>query len=443
MSVVSSNSLQFSHIRETTPGVTPTNPAFKLWRLTSESLVFAPQTAENTEIGGGGRFAKPASVTGMSVNGSINFNLATFDALKEAIAGVLAGEWGECPLTGATGGAIDSVNRVTVGEGLQTFTIEKRFSNPNAVKGTIQSVAAGAVGSNTIDLTMSGGPAVGTGMVVVDIQIGAAESQHVAVPIAVGDTDDAVATAVATAINALPGMTASATAAVVTVTGGAGGLVTTIDARTGNDAYFYQRFRGCSYSQITFSVAPNADVTGAATVVGGVPELDVLPLAGATYVSAGNSPVFNAPRVLALTIGNNMAIGTNCWTSLDITLNSNNRGIPCIGTQGDREVVLGTFNAEMSGNVYFSNQEILQALMDNDVLGDGTVTMSNADGDVVRFDWYGLKPTAGQLAAGGAGQDLVIPVTVQPTPVKVCDDGTSDWLSGLIISTVDTAPTLP
>jgi hypothetical protein len=55
-----------------------------------------------------------------------------------------------------------------------------------------------------------------------------------------------------------------------------------------------------------------------------------------------------------------------------------------------------------------------------------------------------MKPVSGQLSAGGAGQDLTIPLTLQPTPVKVCDDGSgNDWKSGLILSLLNTKPTLP
>jgi hypothetical protein len=153
--------------------------------------------------------------------------------------------------------------------------------------------------------------------------------------------------------------------------------------------------------------------------------------------------VFTAPQVLALTVGSALAIGTQCWTNLDISFDSQNRGISCIGTQGDREVVLGTMAISVSGDIYFSDQSILEALLNNETLGDGVFTFTNADGDIYRFDIYGLKPISGELSAGGQGQDLTIPAEFQPTPAAVCDDGSSDWTAGAVISKVNTAPTLP
>ena len=442
MSVVSTDTLQLSHVAEVTSGVTPTSPVFDIWRTTGESLVFSPETSESQELGGGGRFAKPANVTGMTISGDINFPLAKFDALEAAIAGVFAATWGQCPLTGATGGAIDSVNRVTVGQVPQTFTIEKRFANPAYVAGTTHTVSAAATGSQTCDITVAAATATGTGVVVIDVASSAMASQHVVVDIVVGDTESTLATKVAAAIDALTGISASAAAGVVTVDAGAGETVTTAAVRYGSDQYFYQRYKGCTYASFNLSVAPNTDITGSVSIVAGTPELDYLALSGATYTSAGSNPVFTAPQVLDLTVGD-MGVNSHCWTSLNITLDSQNRGIPCIGTQGDREVVLGTLTAEVSGEVYFSDQTILEALLNNDTLGDGIFTFSDADGNIYRFDFYGLKPTAGELSAGGTGQDLTIPVTLQPTPVTVCDDGSNNWLSGVIFSKVDTAPTLP
>ena len=441
MSVVSTDALQLAHVEETVSGTTPTSPTFSLWRTTGESLVFSPQTSESTELTASGRFANPANVTGMSISGDINFPLAKFDAFEEALAGVITSEWGHCPLTGTTGGAIDSTSRITVGQTLKTFTIEKRFPNPAYVAGTTHTVTAGSSGSQTADVTVGAATATGTGVVYVHFTI--LGTEYIAeAAIVVGADESAVATAIVNAVNAELAGTASAVAGVVTLDAGAGNTVSALSVRYGADQYFYQRFTGATYSAMSLSVAPNTEITGSFSIVGGTPSLDKLPLDGATYTSAGSNPVFTAPQVLDLTVGD-MGVSTHCWTSLTINIDSNNRGIPCIGTQGDREVVLGTLSMEVSGEVYFSDQTILEALLDNETLGDGVFTFSDADANVYRFDVYGLKPTAGEISAGGQGQDLTIPVTVQPTPVTVCSDSGEDWNSGFIFSVVNTAPSLP
>ena len=443
MPVISADTLNLSHVLETTPGTTPTSPGFVTWRTTGESLVFAPQTTESTEIGGSGRSAKPSSVTGFEVNGSINFELASFPALQQAIAGVLAANWGECPLTGSAGGAIDKVERITVGKDLHTYTIEKRFPNPATVAGAVPTVTSDPAGAGTADITFTGTAAVGTGMVVIDVQVNAGTKQHVVVPIAVGNDATAVATAVAAKLTAFGDITATAAAGVVTVTPTTAGNIDVLNVRAGNDAYLYQRFIGATYSALSLSVSPNQTVTGSVTVVGGVPELDVLPLPGATYSSAGSNPVFTAPKVIAASFGK-IGLSTHCWTDLSINIDSANRGVPCIGSKGSRETVLGTLSAEVSGSLYFQDQDLLQSLLDNTAVGNSVTTFSDSAGNIMRFDWYGMKPVSGQVAAGGAGQDLLIPAAFQPTPIKVCQDAAgTPWDSGLIISTEDTAPTLP
>jgi hypothetical protein len=414
-----------------------------LWRTTGEGITFTPNTSESGELGGSGRFKKPSNVTGMAISGDINFELAKFPALEAAIASVLASDWGDCPLGGSS--TFDA-DRITVGEDMQTFTIEKRFPNPANVAGTIHTVTTGATDAQTVDIIVDAATATGTGLVVVELTNSSTGiSRHVSVPINVGDDESAVGTALATAVNALADFSATAAANVVTVDAGAGNTVTAVTARAGVDRYFYQRYKGVTFSTFSLAIAPNSPITGSAGIVGGSPELDYLPLAGATYVSAGNNPVFTAPQVMTLDVGQAMGIGTHCWTSLNINLDSGNRGIPCIGTIGDRETVLGTLSATVSGEVYFSDQSILEALLENKTIGDSTITLADADGNFYRWDFYGMKPTAGQVAAGGAGQDLTVPITLEPTPVAVCEDAVAgtEWESGLILSTVNTAPLLP
>ena len=441
--IISADTLQLSHAVETSPGVLPNNPVFKTWRTTGESLVFAPQTSDSAELGGAGRFQKPATVTGTSISGAINFELAKFPALEEAIAGVLASTWGECPLTGAAGGGVDSVNDITVGKTLKTFTIEKRFPNPAFVRGAIHTVTAGATGTQTADITVTAATATGTGNVKVSVETSDGKDVSVTVPINVGDDENALATAVAAALTA-KGITASAAANVVTVDAGTGNTVDTLTSASGADEFFYQRFRGATYSSLSLSISPNATITGSVSVIGGEPILDIMPIAGATYQSAGSHPTFTAPQVMELSVGQAMGIGTHCWTSLNINIDSQNRGIPCIGTQGDREVVLGTLTASVSGDVYFSDQAILEALLNNESIGDSVITLSDAEGNVYRWDFFKMKPTSGQISAGGAGQDLTIPLTLQPTPVRVCEDAAGNgWESGFILSTENTAPALP
>jgi hypothetical protein len=445
VSIVSTDSLNFSIIRETTKGVTPTTPTWQSVALTGESLVFAPTTQDSATLGGTGRFAKPANVTGFEVSGDFNVEWNNQPALDLAIAGVLANDWGICPVIGTgPGGAIDTAARNTVGNTQMTFSVEKRFDNPGYVAGFVPTVTPAAAGSQTADIDITGAAATGTGMIVVDLILSTGESEHITVPISVGDDANALSIALKDAINTAVGTSvATASTGSDTIDAGTGNTITKLDARAGGDQYFYQRFAGVMFDSLTITTSPNSPVTGTITTLGGEPTLDYLPLPGATYTSAGSSAVYTAPEIVDLMVGT-MGVNTHCWTDLTLTISSNGRAISCLGSKGSRETVLGSATASLSGNIYFADQQILEALLANQALGDGHVTFKNADGDFLRFDMYGLKPISGQISAGGAGQDMVIPIELQPTPVKVCEDGSGNpWDSGLIVSKVNTAPTLP
>lgn len=443
MAVVSADSLHLAHVEMLDANTLPGTLNFQVWRTTGESLAFNPNSSDSTELGGSGRSQKPANVTGMSIAGDINFELSKFTALEEAISGVLAEDWGECPVTGTTGGAIDGPNRVTVGEDGRFFLIEKRFPNPDYVPGAVQSATIDDTTPNAPVVQITGGPAVGSGAVVVTLVIDGGQPVTVDTMFTAGATDEAVATALAAEINEVDNVSASASLGDVTITHTSAGTVTAT-VRAGNDQYFYQRYQGASYSVLNISASPNNPVTGSVSIVGGVPTLDKLPLAGANYVPAGNSAVFTAPEVMELSIGAALGVSTHCWTQVGITLDSQNRGIPCVGTQGDREVVLGTLTAAVTGDVYFSDDSVLDALLNNETIGDGVITFANADGSMYRFDFPGLKPTSGSLSAGGTGQDLTMPMNLQPTPKTVCDNAGTPWEAGVIISRdLNTAPPWP
>lgn len=445
---VAAESTRLAHILEAVRGQTPTTPAFELWRTTGETLAFAPETSESGEFGGVTRSQSPDNVTGVSISGDISFKLSKFTALEEAMAAVLAGEWGECPLTGVPGGAIDSTARVPIGDELKTFTIEKQFPNPNYVDGAYDGtcVPTGAPGASVV-LTFSGTyPNAGSGVMVLDFVIDTTTNRRVIISVP-ANTADAIAVGALATTELLADGKFTATDNLdgsVTVGLASGTQIDSVGVRSGADSHFYQRYRGCTYSVLSIDVAPAEDVEGSVTIVSGVPELDGLPIAGATYTSAGASPIFTAPQVVAISMGDLFSIGTHCWSSLNISLDSQNRGIQCIGTAGEREVVLGQLAATISGDVYFTDQEVLEAVLKNQTVGDGYITLTNADGELYRFDLFDLKPTSATLSAGAKGDDLTIPVEFQPTPAVICDDGGgNDWESSVILSTVDSKPPLP
>ena len=440
---ISSDSLQLAMVEEASPGVTPATPTFEVWRTTGESLGFDPETTENAEIGGSGRSAIPDNITGYTVTGDINFLLSKFTAIEMAMEGTLASGWGLCPLTGAAGGALEP-GRVTVGRTTKTYTIEKRFPNPNYVAGgtSITCVPTGAPGT-TVTLTF-GGTTVGSGVVVFTIVMSDGAVITLAVQYAAGATAQEVATASAAVLDSYGALIAVDNADLtVTLTDTAGIGFTSVTPAVDEGQYLYQRFRGVSFSQFTLDIAPNADITGSASVVSGQPTLDWIPISGVTYNAPGKSPVFTAPEVLELELGGGYSLQSHCWTSLTLTLDSQNEGLACIGVKGESGVRLGKFMASLTGEVYFLDQVLLNMVLTNQVLGNGHLAVKNANNDTYRFDLFQLKPVDADASAGATNETVTMPVELHAGPVKVCDDGVDDWTASVIISQANTAPTLP
>ncbi len=210
----------------------------------------------------------------------------------------------------------------------------------------------------------------------------------------------------------------------------------TIEKRIANPvtpgSYLYQRFSGCSFSNLQINITPNQRITGSVSVVGGVPTLATAAIAGATYTAAEANPAFRAPDVLTLTLSG-VAVGTYCWTQATLTFDSGNTGLPCIGTSGNREVALGLMKASLSGSIYLRDQTILQAMYDNDSLLDAIIDLQ--DSALVPnhywFQMFDVKPVAAESVISGPNVQMTIPLTVEATPTLICPTATPTWESSV------------
>lgn len=328
MATSNTNDSQIAIVAEVIAGTTPATPAFQIIKFTGETLKAQPQTEEDTEIGKAGRSAYPMDISGLTVNGSINFNLRKSAWFESVLEGVFGSPFGVCP---ADGSPLAETNGIFVGKTVKTFTVEKRMADP--------------------------------------------------------------------------------------VTPG---------------AYLYQRFVGCTFSNLQLSITPNRRITGSVSVVGGVPSLASAAIAGATYAPAEANPVFRASDVLTLTLSG-VAVGTYCWTNATLTFDSGNTGLPCIGTSGDREVALGLMKANLSGSIYLRDQTILQSMYDNDSLLDAIIDIQDT-ALVPNHYWFQLfdvKPTAAEATLSATNTQITIPLTLEATPTLVCPVLTPTWESSV------------
>lgn len=328
MATSNTNDSQLAIVAETVPGTTPTTPVFKIVKFTGETLKAQPQTEEDTEIGKAGRSALPMDISGLTVTGSINFNLRKAVWFEDILAGVFGSAFAVCP---ADGSALIETNGLFVGKTVKTFTIEKRMADP--------------------------------------------------------------------------------------VTPG---------------SYLYQRYTGCTFSNLQLSITPNRRITGSVSVVGGVPSTATTIITGATYTPAENNPVFRASDVLTLTLSG-VGVGTYCWTNATLTFDSGNTGLPCIGTSGDREVALGLMKASLGGSIYLRDHTILQAMYDNDSLLDAIIDIQDT-ALVPNHYWFQLfdvKPTAAEATLSATNTQITVPLTLEATPTLVCPTATPTWESSV------------
>lgn len=174
--------------------------------------------------------------------------------------------------------------------------------------------------------------------------------------------------------------------------------------------YLYHRFNSSAVASMSVNITPGREISSSVQFSGGVMDLATAAIAGVTYPDPGVKPVFTAPEVSEITIaGSTNAL---CFSDLTMELNSNVRGIECIGTLGFKEQVLGRFEATLRGSVYFVSNDLLTYLV-NQTSFPATVKMEDSLGNAYEFFFPRCKMTTGGANASGTGQDTVSNVTIQ------------------------------
>jgi hypothetical protein len=162
----------------------------------------------------------------------------------------------------------------------------------------------------------------------------------------------------------------------------------------------YHRFRNCAVANGSITITPGAPIVGKVTIAGGpLDEPDDAEIPGSVYTSAGEEPVMTAPLVTELTIDAGTVVA-RCLSQFVVNLNSNVRGIQCIGTLGEREKVLGRFEAAMTGTVYFASDDMLLHLLHQDTF-PVTLKITDSLGAFYTFEFPRCKVTAAPVTAGG------------------------------------------
>jgi len=169
----------------------------------------------------------------------------------------------------------------------------------------------------------------------------------------------------------------------------------------------YHRVPGTIVDGFSINVAPNAVITGTFSVLGKSMDPDEAPLAGATYVDPAYNPVMAAPTVTDITLAGVVAT-TECFSNMVVNLANNNRAVECIGFLGAKEMVLGRAEVSLNFSLYFSDNDLLQMLLDQEAIAISFKLQDTADpANWYEFAFPRVKLSQANADATGTGADVV------------------------------------
>lgn len=191
--------------------------------------------------------------------------------------------------------------------------------------------------------------------------------------------------------------------------------------------YAYHRFTGCLVDTMALSITPNETISGSFGFIGNEMVTDTAEVVGSTYAAAASAPVMTAPLVTGIellspegiddttgvVLGSPVDWTTNgCFTGMDIALSNNGRGLQCIGALGVAETVLGRFEGNMPGSLYYAGDEPLDALIDQTPYAL-RVTCTDDDGESIQFLFPYVKLSTGSVLASGTNTDVMTELTLE------------------------------
>lgn len=178
---------------------------------------------------------------------------------------------------------------------------------------------------------------------------------------------------------------------------------------TGPIGAIYHRFNVSAVSSMSLSISPGSEINASIAYSGGTLDLVETAIAGSTYPDPGTRTTFTAPEVSEITMAG--VTGALCFSNLSMELNSNVRGIECIGTLGYKEQVLGRFEASIKGTAYFVSNDLLDYLVSQTTF-PVTVKIEDPQGNAYNFFYPRCKMSAGGANASGTNQDVVSNVSM-------------------------------
>ena len=145
---ITSDLTQIGIVEEVTYGVTPATPIFQVFSITGESLTGNANTQKSNSLNSD-RQTLDSILTGLDVSGSLDFEFAKSPALTTMIESAM----------GSTTVAATTDRTLVVGNEQISYTVEKRFEDPNNPGVYLYHRYVGCV-SNTLSLSLTAGQPV-------------------------------------------------------------------------------------------------------------------------------------------------------------------------------------------------------------------------------------------------------------------------------------------
>lgn len=206
--------------------------------------------------------------------------------------------------------------------------------------------------------------------------------------------------------------------------------------------YDFHRMVRALADAMSLTFTPGGPANGSVTFIGGTYTQDDQALAGATYASAGDLPVFVGSGVLpiAFTLGG-VTYDAWCLNNLVLNLRNNGRAIACLGHESADEVVLGRFECEISATIYINNEtkKLMQAFLDNEEM-IFAFSAQDSLGNSYSFSFPRARVSAATQVTPGTGQDVVMTVTMQALVDRIA---TPDVDTCIVIDRVHVSPSWP
>ena len=175
--------------------------------------------------------------------------------------------------------------------------------------------------------------------------------------------------------------------------------------------YLYHRYRGCVANTLSINMTAGSEITGSVGIIGKDMITDTAIITGATY-PAVTVDVFRSPDIDSIVIDNvggtlASTLSTSCITDTTININNNYRGIQCLGTLGNSEVVIGTFECSYSQTIFFGHSQLMDDFLDQVQIDEIITLGDDTEDNHYVFTTTNGKVSANNVVAGGQGTDVV------------------------------------